>query len=95
MRKLTTNDKNLLHGGSIAAISTAVLIGQMVIGSISKSAVTISNIVNDIKNKPDPNGYAVGISNEPQVKHVYSSFAPTKARYSFLSPYASSIYSGL
>ncbi|QMT98800.1 hypothetical protein H3143_01570 [Mycoplasma tullyi] len=94
MKKLTTSDKNKLHGGFANALATGTIIGQMFLGSISKTAVTISNIVNDIKNQPDPNGYFVEVSNQPPAKPVYSSFASTRARYSFLSPYASAIYAG-
>ncbi|WP_027122110.1 hypothetical protein [[Mycoplasma] imitans] len=95
MKKLTISDKNKLHGGFVAnAIATGTLIGQMFLSSISKTAVTISNIINDSKNHPDPNGYFVEVSNQAAQKPVYSSFASSRARYSFLSPYASAIYTG-
>lgn len=95
MKKLTTSDKNKVHGGFFAnALATGTLISQMFLGSISKTAVSISNIVNDIKNQPDPNGYFVEVTNQTQQRPVSSSFASWRARYSFLSPYASAIYAG-
>ncbi|WP_255565865.1 hypothetical protein [Mycoplasma sp. E35C] len=72
---------------------TGIMAAQMIIGPLIRGAVTVSNIVNDVKSQPDPEGYMVGISDNGPAP-VRSSFSSAKARHSFLSPYASSLYSG-